>query len=113
MNVEPVEGQGAASNPRVESLVESKRRRRRPPRPSHPRVDLVVESQRRVYDSFSNHCKERTSGSHSPLPLVRLGQPSGRSQAVGTDQAEGVRDGLGGGGEPRGHETVPGEGGAY
>ena len=36
------------SNPRVELVVESKRRRRRPPRPSHPRVDLVVESQRRV-----------------------------------------------------------------
>ena len=47
------------------------------------------------YDSFSNHCKERTSGSYNPLPLVRLGQPSGRSQAVGTDQAEGVRDGAG------------------
>ena len=47
------------------------------------------------YDSFSNHCKERTSGSHCPLPLVTLGQPSGRSQAVGTDQAEGVRDGAG------------------
>ena len=47
------------------------------------------------YDSFSNHCEERTNGSHCPLPLVRLGQPSGRSQAVGTDQAEGVRDGAG------------------
>ena len=35
-------------------------------------------------------CEERTNGSHCPLPLVRLGQPSGRSQAVGTDQAEGV-----------------------
>ena len=33
---------------------------------------------------------------------------------MGTDQAEGVRDGAAGGGaEPRGHETVPGEGGAY
>ena len=31
------------SNPRVELVVESKRRRRRPPRPSHPRVHLVVE----------------------------------------------------------------------
>ena len=40
-------------------------------------------------------CQERTSGSHCPLRLVRLGQPSGRSQAVGTDQAEGVRDGAG------------------
>ena len=47
------------------------------------------------YDSFSNHCKERTIGSHCPLPLVGLGQPSGRSQAVGTDQAEGVRDDAG------------------
>ena len=40
-------------------------------------------------------CEERNNGSHCPLPLVRLGQPSGRSQAVGTDQAEGVRDGAG------------------
>ena len=37
---------------------------------------------------------------------------------MGTDQAEGVREALAGtvrcgGGEPRGHETVPGEGGAY
>ena len=47
------------------------------------------------YDSFSNHCKERTIGSHCLLPLVGLGQPSGRSQAVGTDQAEGVRDDAG------------------
>ena len=35
------------SNPRVEFVVESKRRRRRLPRPSHPRVHLVVESQQR------------------------------------------------------------------
>ena len=47
------------------------------------------------HDSFSNHCKERTIGSHCPLPLVGLGQPSGRSQAVSTDQAEGVRDDAG------------------
>ena len=49
------------------------------------------------YDSFSNHCEERTSGSHCPLPLVRLGQSSGRSQPVGTDEAEGVWDGAVGG----------------
>ena len=36
------------------------------------------------------------------------------SQAVGTVQAEGVRDAvLGDGGDSRGHETVPGEGGDY
>ena len=82
------------SNPRVESLVESKRRRRRPPRPSHPGW-IWLWSPNGEHDSFSNHCKERTIGSHCPLPLVGLGQPSGRSQAVSTDQAEGVRDDAG------------------
>ena len=59
-------------------------------------------------------CEERTNGFHCLLPLLRLGQPSGRSHAVGTDHTEGVRDGAGWRRrEPRGHETVPGEGGAY
>ena len=56
---------------------------------------ISLWSPKGVDDSFSNHCEERTNGSHCALPLVRLGQPSGRSQAVGTDQAEGVRDGAG------------------
>ena len=67
-----------------------------------------------MYDSFSNHCEERTNGSHCPLPLVRLGQPSGRSQAVDTDQAERVRDGAGWRRQAQGSlETVAGEGGGY
>ena len=49
-------------------------------------------SPNREYESFSNHCQERTSRSHCLLLLVRLERPSGRSQAVGTDQAEGVQD---------------------
>ena len=46
--------------------------------------------------------------------IAKIGQPSGRSHAVGTDHTEGVRDGAGWWRrEPSGHETVPGEGGAY
>ena len=83
------------SNPRVESLVESKRVGGEDGLPDpHTPGWIWLWSPNGEYDSFSNHCKERTSGSHCPLPLVGLGQPSGRSQAVGTDQAEGVRDGA-------------------
>ena len=66
------------------------------------------------YDSFSNHCEERTNGSHCPLPLVRLGQPSGKGHRQWALTKQKVCGTVrGGGGEPRGHETVPGEGGAY
>ena len=65
------------------------------------------------YDSFSNHCEERTSGSHCPLPLVALDNhlEGHRQWALTKQKVCGTV--LGGGGEPRGHETVPGEGGAY
>ena len=82
------------SNPRVDQLWSPNGGEDGLPDPHTPGW-IWLWSPNGEYDSFSNHCKERTSGSHSPLPLVRLGQPSGRSQAVGTDQAEGVRDGAG------------------
>ena len=69
------------------------------------------------YDTFSVQplpdCQERTSGSHCPLPLVRLGQhlEGHRQWALTKQKVCGTVPG--GGGQPRGHETVPGEGGAY
>ena len=59
--------------------------------PSHTRVDLVVESQQ-------GECKllrplpAENQWLSLPLAIGKIGIPSGRSQAVGTDQAEGVRD---------------------
>ena len=94
MNMEPVEGQGSFwehQTPVWNHLLSPNGGEDGLPDPHTPGC-IWLWSPNGEYDSFSNHCKERTSGSHSPLPLVRLGQPSGRSQAVGTDQAEGVRD---------------------
>ena len=97
VNMEPVEGQGSVWDhqpPGWNQLWSPNGGKDGLPDPHTPGW-IWLWSPNGEYDSFSNHCKERTGGSHSPLPLVRLGQPSGRSQAVGTDQAEGVRDGAG------------------
>ena len=90
------------SNPRVELVVESKRRRRRLPRPSHPGW-ISLWSPKGEDDSFSNHCEENQGLS---LFLITCIGKFGRSQAVGAEQCGTELGAHSDGGEPEAGVTL-------